>query len=470
MTIDCVDGTSDVLVADDADAFSMLLAAIKARGRAFHSVPSGGYAHHRHDFMLKDSWNLCWAVIEDQFLTLWKNKSEADASANSSGVGGMGGQVQPMLVLPLMCATVIQCTDNVTVSIDLHQAQKVVSTHFLYLSSAASCSSWMKGFLTAVGVSRVDSSDNSAPGLASQTITTLALNLPPPHQLVTPEPGGMAIAPGMPILPKVAKVLPDTVYGSAEQHAATAVPPPPPKASWNPLPAPEFSKLTAALGNPLEAISSRISASLSWMKGQSQSAAAADSAATHAGASRASASADATSAANAQAAAPHTASEVVSWSTLMSGCRTAEERNAVLLRMVEAGVTPDEVSTGAADSPASTQRSGPMSQSLQSVQSLRHRQPSAAAAASGPAAAAGVGQAAQPMDAPPQSAASSGLLSSLPLPECSEPPRSRLPPRVACLLHGFAAVAMRALASRLRVLFCRMYADTAAGMGCSKPR
>jgi len=251
MTIDCVDGTSDVLVADDADAFSMLLAAIKERGRAFHSVPSGGYAHHRHDFMLKDAWNLCWAVIEDQFLTLWKNKSEADASANSSGVGGMGGQVQPMLVLPLMCATVIQCTDNVTVSIDLHQAQKVVSTHFLYLSSAASCSSWMKGFLTAVGVSRVDSSDNTAPGLASQTITTLALNLPPPHQLVTPEPGGMAIAPGMPILPKVAKVLPDTVYGSAEQHAATAVPPPPPQAPGNPLPPPPSPNPPAPPRHPL---------------------------------------------------------------------------------------------------------------------------------------------------------------------------------------------------------------------------
>ena len=34
----------------------------------------------------------------------------------------------------------------------------------------------------------------------------------------------------------------------------------------------------------------------------------------------------------------------VSWNTLMSGYRTGEERNAVLLRMVEAGVTPNEVS------------------------------------------------------------------------------------------------------------------------------
>jgi hypothetical protein len=33
----------------------------------------------------------------------------------------------------------------------------------------------------------------------------------------------------------------------------------------------------------------------------------------------------------------------VSWNTLMSGYRTGEERNGVLLRMVEAGVTPNEV-------------------------------------------------------------------------------------------------------------------------------
>jgi hypothetical protein len=47
-----------------------------------------------------------------------------------------------------------------------------------------------------------------------------------------------------------------------------------------------------------------------------------------------------------------------------------------------------------------------MSQSLQSVQSLRHRQPSAAAGTPGPAAAAAaadVEPAVQPMDSPPQS-------------------------------------------------------------------
>jgi hypothetical protein len=383
MTIECVDGVHDVLVADDADVFSALLSAIKVRGRTFHSVPSGGYAHHRHELMIKDSWTLCWAVIEDQFLTLWKSKTDADASAHSSGVGGMGGDVQPLLVLPLMCATVIQCTDNVTVSIDLHQCGQVVSTHFLYLSSAAACSAWMSGFLKAVGAKRENGSDSSAPALASQTITTLALNLPPPHQLVTPEPGGMAIAAGMPIVPKTPKVLPDTVYGSAEQRAAAALPPEPPKANWNPLPAPEFSKLTAALGNPLEAISSRISASLSWIKGQSQSGAAVDAAAGGAAAS----------------------AHVLSAASLHSAATDA--------------------ASAAPESSASSHRSGPMSQSLQSVQSLRHRQPSAAAGTPGPAAAAAaadVEPAVQPMDSPPQSSSNSGLLSSLPLPECSNPP------------------------------------------------
>jgi hypothetical protein len=378
LVIECADGISDVLVADDTDTFTSLLNAIKMRGSMFHSLPSGGYAHHQHSFMLKDSWTLCWAVIEEQFLTLWKNKSEFDASARSSSMGGMGGEVRPLLVMPLLCATVIQCTDNVTISIDLHQGGKVVSTHYLYLSTAAACSSWMTGFLKAIGYER-GTDVAGASSLSTQSLTSLELKFPQPDELIkTPDPGCLALERGDLMQPKAPKVLPHIVYGSAEQLAATEVDPLPEKATsaWAPLPASELSKLTAALGNPLQAIGSRISASLSWLKGHSGLDQTGDAAAGVAGASN-------------EAQFP-----------------VAEPR------LGSSAVAPE--------SSVTSQRSGPTSQSLQSVQSLRHRQPAAMAETK---AADAVESAARPLEPPPSSTNNAGgLLSSLPLPECLTPP------------------------------------------------
>lgn len=178
-------------------------------------------------------------------------------------------------------------------------------------------------------------------------------------------------------------------YGSADQLASTVVPPLPDKekSAWAPLPAAELSKLTAALGNPLEAIGARISASLSWLKGKSNSAHAADAAAGVSGA--------------ACDALPPPAS--------------ADDSSAA-------------ASNAAPDSSASTQRSGPTSQSLQSVHSLRHRQPAAVVAAAAPS-----GTASDPSTSPdlaPHAESAGGLLSGLPLPECLPPDRFvSLPPR-----------------------------------------
>jgi hypothetical protein len=383
LAIECADGVRDVFVADDADAFMALMQAIKARGDMFHSVPSGGYAHHRNNIMMKDEWNLCWAVIEEQFLTLWKSKAVFDAAATSSSIGGMGGVVQPMLVLPLMCATVIQCTDNVTISVDLHQDGRVVATHFLYLSSAASCAAWMAGFLKAVGIDPSSSAAGSTLS-ATPTIATLDLHFPQPHELVkTPEPGGMTLPAGATIVPKEPKVLPDLVYGSVEQRAAAYVPPLPDndERAWAPLPAAELSKISAALGDPIEAIGAHISASLSWFRDKSRSFSRADAAA-------------------GDAAAP---SEAV---VAASGSRVAP------------GSQPE--------SSASTQRSGPISQSLQTAQTIRHRQPAALTVENGATCA---GDAAQPASDTaqalpfnsPSADGGSGLLSTLPLPECRNP-------------------------------------------------
>lgn len=392
--IECADGVSDVLVADDAEAFLAAMRAIKIRGEVFYSVPSGGYVYHRHTIMVKDDWTLCWAVIEDQFLTLWKNKSLFDAAASSSTIGGMGGDVQPLLVLPLMCATVIQCTDNVTASIDLHQEGRVVATHFLYLGTSASCAAWMEGFLKAVGIESV----SGAPGansLAVPTITTLDLHFPKPHELVkTPEPGGMTLPPGAKVIPKAPKVLPDIVYGSAEQLAATSVPPLPDndKVSWTPLPDSELSKISAALGNPLEAIGTRISASLSWLKDKTRSFE------------------------------PNRAAADVSTPDNPAAASSAPPR-----APSAGGTASRSASSSEPESLSSTQRSGPTSQSLQSAQSIRHRQP-AVVAENGAKTAAD----AQPEDEaaqallsdPPPEDKGGGLMSSLPLPEwmsCSRP-------------------------------------------------
>lgn len=379
LAIECADGVSDVLVADHADDFSAIMQAINLRGRTFFSEPSGGYVHHRHNFMLLESWDLCWAVIEEQFLSLWKNKSEFEAAARSSSVGGMGGEVRPLLVLPLLCATVIQCTDNVTISIDLHQGGAVVGTHYLYLGTPASCTSWMAGFLKAVGYDRTaDTTDGSS--FSTQLITTLDLSFPKPSELVkTPEPGSLALAAGEPVLPKADKTRPDMVYGSAEQLAATAVPPLPDKeaATWVPLDSSELSKISAALGNPLEAIGSRISASLSWFKSNAMFDARADAAAGVAGA---------VNSARVTGAAPDT----------------------------------EAAPSSAAESSASTQRSGPASHSIQTAQSLRHRQPTSANGEAEQIAFAAVQPEALPLDSPP-AASNGGLLSSLPLPECLSP-------------------------------------------------
>jgi hypothetical protein len=395
LTIECVDGTSDVLVADDADGFSALLHALSVRGALFHSVPSGGYVHYRHEYMMKDAWDLCWGVIEGQFLTLWKDKGAFDAAATSSSVGGMGGQVQPLHVMPLICATVIQCTDGVTVSIDLHQAGRVVSTHYLHFGISAACAVWLSGFSTAIGVQRAANLTDD-PTFASQSIGALSLKFPQGADLVkTPEPGNIALERGAAIAPKPLKVLPDLVYGSADQLASTVVPPLPEKekSAWVPLPAAELSKLTAALGNPLEAIGARLSASLSWLKGESNSAHAPDAAAGVSGAA-------------------------------FEALPSSASRSAL----------PDDSSAAASnaapDSSASTQRSGPTSQSLQSVHSLRHRQPAAVVGAAAPSAATS-----DPLTLPdlaPHAESAGGLLSGLPLPECLPPPPQRFvsfPPR-----------------------------------------
>ncbi len=63
-----------------------LCQAINLRGRTFYSEPSGGYVHHRHNFMVIECWDLRWAVIEEQFLSLWKNKGEFEAAARSSSI------------------------------------------------------------------------------------------------------------------------------------------------------------------------------------------------------------------------------------------------------------------------------------------------------------------------------------------------------------------------------------------------
>lgn len=381
LDIECSDGVNDVLVADNADDFSAIMQAINLRGRTFFSEPSGGYVHHRHNFMLIECWDLRWAVIEEQFLSLWKNKDEFEAAARSSSVGGMGGEVRPMLVLPLLCATVIQCTDNVTISIDLHQGGAVVGTHYLYLSTPASCTSWMAGFLKAVGYDRVaDTTGGSF--FSTQSITTLDLSFPEPSELVkTPEPGCLALAAGEAVVPKAAKTLPDMVYGSAEQLAATAVPPLPEKqaAAWVPLDSSELSKISAALGNPLEAIGSRISASLSWFKSNATFDSRADAAAGVAGAA--------------------TGAHVTSATPRAAASDTVA------------------APASAAESSASTQRSGPASHSLQTAQSLRHRQPTSASGEAEQIALAAVQPEALPLDPPPASS-NGGLLSSLPLPEC----------------------------------------------------
>jgi hypothetical protein len=374
LSIECADGVSDVLVADDADSFSLLLNAINIRGSSFFSVPSGGYAHHRHSLMVQDSWNLCWSVIEDQFLTLWKNKSEHDAAVSSSGIGGLGGEVQPLLVLPLLCATVIQCTDAVTISIDLHQCGKVVATHYLHLMSAKACDLWMTGFLNAVGRARESTLDLSQ--LASATPPIATLNLVFPQQITkTPEPGVIGVELGGKVVSKEPVVLPDIVYGSAEQLAASAVPPLPEsrQVAWSPLSADELSKLTAALGDPLQAIGARISASLSWLKGGALTEHSADAAAGVAGA------------------------------------------NIEASRLASAACVSDDAAVSAALEPlASTQRSESSSHSLQSVQSLRYRQPMS----SGAHGDAGAVPASQQSELPPPAG---GLMSSLPLPECSIP-------------------------------------------------
>ena len=387
MAIECVDGVSDVLVADDADGFMSLMRVIQTRGTLFHSVPSGGYAYHRHNMMIKDQWTLCWAVIEDQFLTLWNNKSDFNAAASSSSVGGMGGDIQPLLVLPLMCSTVIQCTDNVTASIDLHQGGKIVATHFLFLWSPASCAAWMTGFLKAVGF---DSASTGTALSATPVIATLDLQFPQPHELVkTPAPSGMTLGAGEKVAPKPPKVLPDIVYGSAEQLAATAVPPLPEKesASWAPLPASELSKISEALGNPLEAIGSRISASLSWLKDRAPSFDRTDAAVDVANAGGGHVSG-----------APASSHSSVSQNTILAS------------------------SVSDPESSAPTQRSGPTSQSLQSVHSIRHRQPTAAASefASSAETEQLAAEAPHSLESGPQPA-NTGLLSTLPLPDCAFP-------------------------------------------------
>jgi hypothetical protein len=442
LAIDCADGTSDVLVADDSDNFSSLLEAIKIRGKTLHSLPSGGYAHHQHNFMLKDSWTLSWAVIEQQFLTLWKNKGEFDAASRSSSVGGMGGELRPVLVLPLLCATVIQCTDNVTISIDLHQGGSVVSTHFLYLATPESCSSWMAGFIKAVGYDRgTDVAGGTS--VSAQSITSLELSFPRAGQVVkTPEPGCLAIAAGETIDRKEPKVLPDIVYGSAQQRAATAVPPLPDKepVAWAPLPSAELSRLTAALGNPFEAIGSRISASLSWLKER-------------------------------------------------SGQQPVDAAAGVAGTGVEVPASTDASSsfssTAAPASSAPAQRAGPTSQSLQSVQSLRYRQPSSTAA-DAPQAATGVEPEAQPAGAPPTAADHAGsLLSSLPLPECLSPPHDNNLGTYCAFTRFTLFAPTRGISalrcSPLRAAFLRLCptlwqhmpsasSHSGAGMGCGKPR